>query len=585
MSATGALVTLGTLAALYGLLALALNIKFGETGILDFGHAAYYLIGAYLAVLVVIAPPGSFDLQEFLIGFNMQQVFIDLTGVTLFGGLGWVMAITVAIIAAGFVGLVVALPAIRLRADYLAIALLGVGVIAFRVAQSEKWLFNGPDNLRGYDRPFNDLLPLPGDTASADVLLGLVIMLVWLMILVMLVRVDLLDEFDDRKGRLIDRLLWVLSLGGGYWAVRRIRKRRHDTPNRERPSTAVEYRPLYGVTALYGLIAAVLSFVGFGSEAILLFFGFGSLLVWAVFGLKVREHYVGYTRRSALAGLAMALGLIIAITPTRQLVDFDGSIAYVGAFVSMGLLAVYGYAIYWGYYHWDRFDIPGNYLGIIGIGLLWLLGIRYFIVPVLNSATIASMIQSTQENIFWLIDFGIEPLDAEIDYRRFLLFLITAATMASYFMLESLRTSPYGRVMRAIRDDENVAMSLGKNTFYFKVQAMVIGGGFAGLAGALGAVHHRSIGYTHFHPELTFFIFLAVILGGKANNKGVILGAAFYWLLVRGTSELADMFPGILGSRIIILNNAIIGLMLVLVLYYKPAGIWAEQRTIQGVEQ
>lgn len=578
MSATGTLVTVGSLAGLYALLALALNIKFGETGILDFGHVAYWLVGAYVAVLIVIPPPDSFDLQDFLFGLNLEAALIDLTGMDIFGGLGWIVAIAIGIIAAGFLGLIVALPAIRLRADYLAIALLGVGLIAFRVVQSEGWLVNGPDNLRGYSRPFSELIPLPGSSPSAAILLGLVVMLIWLMILIFLVRVDLVEQLEGRKERIVTGLLWVASLGS-YWAVRRVRQNQQAGSE---TTTARQYIPLYGITGLFAIIAMGLSIAELGNEAIMLFLGVGSVLLWVTVGLKVREHYREYDRRSAAVGLALALGFVVALTPTNQLVDMDGMISYVGAAVSFALLGLYGYAIYEGYTRWDRINVPGTYLGILGIGLLWILAIRYFGVPVINSSTIPSMIDSTLQNVFWLIDF--HPAHGpSIDYRRFLMFVIVASVMASYFMLESLRLSPYGRVLRAVRDDENVAMSLGKNTFYFKVQAMIIGGAFAGLSGGLAAIYYRSIGYSHFNPIITFFIFLAVILGGKANNKGVILGAAMYWMLVRGTSEMADMFPGGIGSRMVILQNAIIGLLLVLILFYKPGGIWSEEPTIKKV--
>lgn len=584
MSATGALLTVGSLAGLYGLLALALNIKFGETGILDFGHIAYYLVGAYVAILIVIPSPDTFDLQNFLFGLDLDTVLIDLTGMDIFGGVGWIVAITLGILAAGFFGLIVALPAIRLRADYLAIALLGVSVIAWRTVQSEGWLVNGPDNLRGYDRPFNDLIPLPESSPSAAVLLGLVVLLIWLMLLILLTRTDLVDDLEGRTGVIVDRLLWVLTLGGGYWMVKRVRANLDPDDGREPRTAAREYVPLFLISGGYGVVAAVLAVAGLGNEAILLFLGMGSLLVWAVISLKVREHYHEYTKKSALAGLVLALGFLIAIAPTNILVDVGGTISTVGALVSFALLGIYGYVVYSGYDRWDRMDIPGSYLGILGITLLWLLVIRYFLVPVANSGSVVSMVESTYENIFWLIDFDVTH-GPSIDYRRFQFYLIVAAVMASFFMLESLRQSPYGRVLRAIRDDENVAMSLGKDTFYFKVQAMVIGGAFAGFAGGLAAIYHRSIGYTHFNPEFTFFVFLAVILGGKANNKGVILGAGFYWMLVRGTSELSDMFPGVIGSRMDILRNAIIGLLLVLVLYYKPSGVWEEEPTISGANQ
>lgn len=585
MSATGTLVSVGTIAGIYALLALALNLKFGETGILDFGHVAFYLVGAYATALLVMGPPEEYDFQEFLFGLNLPTRIIELTGFELLGGVGWLIAIAVGVVSAAFLGLVVALPAIRLREDYLAIALLGVSVIVVRTVQTTTWLANGPDSLRGYPRPFSELVPLPAESFSAALLLGLVIFVVWATLLYLLARADILDELDGRSGRLANGALWVTTLGAGYWAVRSTRAAVSEAAERGvgHQSSLVIYRHLLVVCAAYGVVAMVASVVGLGSAVILLFLGVGSLATWAVAGIKVREHYVDYTRKSALAGLAIAVALYATLAPARVL-GGEGLVAYVGSLITFVLIAVVAYGLYRAYVRWDRFDVSGDFIGISGIALLWMLAIRYFVISIIDARSVGSIIGSTIENVFWLVDFNV-TLGPSLNYRRFLFVIVIGTVVASFVLLETLRKSPYGRVLRAIRDDENVAMSLGKNTFYYKVQAMVIGGGFAGLAGALGAVYYRSLGYTLFNPIVTFFIFLAVILGGRANNKGVILGAAFYWMLVRATSELAAMFPGPIGSRITILRNAIIGILLVLVLYYRPEGIWPEERTIVEVPE
>lgn len=583
MSATGTLISIGTIAGIYALLALALNVKFGETGILDFGHVAFYLIGAYAAALLVMGPPEEYQFQDFLFGLNLPNRIIELTGIELLGGIGWLVAIAIGISAAAFLGLVVALPAIRLRADYLAIALLGVSVIVVRITQTETWIANGPDSLRGYPRPFTGLMPLPSESASAAVLLGMVVFVVWATLLYLLVRVDLLDALAGRSGRAAEVALWLTTLGAGYWAVKRTRTRLAEASAHgiRRGSSPVVYRDVLGVALGYSGAAMVATIAGLGSAAILLFLGVGSLAAWVVAGLKVREHYRGYDRRSALAGLAIAVALYATLVPARVL-GGDGSLAYAGSFITFVLIAAVAYGLYRVYERWAEIDVPGQFIGITGITLLWLLALRYFVISLLGSPSIGSVIGSTVENVFWLVDFDV-TVGPSLDYRRFLFIVVVGTVVASFVLLETLRQSPYGRVLRAIRDDENVAMSLGKNTFYFKVQAMVIGGGFAGLAGALGAIYYRSLSYALFNPIVTFFVFLAVILGGRANNRGVILGAAFYWMLVRATSELAGIFPGPIGSRITILRNAIIGVLLILILTYRPEGVWPEERTVVEV--
>ena len=584
MSAEGTLISLLTIVGIYAILSLALNMKFGFTGILDFGHVAFYAVGAYAAALVIMVPPEETALQDYLFGLNLQARIIDLTGIELLGGFGWVVAIGFGILVAGFLGLLVALPAIRLREDYLAITLLGVSVIVVNVIQTEGWLANGPDNLRGYSRPFSGLLPLPGESVDAAILLGITIFLAWLLLLYIAARGPLGDNPHVKRGKLANRALALTTMGIGYIAVNRTRER---ISQRSSDATILEVTPsdyldIFGAAGVIGLASIILSLVGMGSMAILVFLGLASLTMWVVVLIKIREYYHDYDRRSVSIALGLAIALYLSFTPVSVLGEMEGIIGNASVLVTFALLGGFGYGLYRLYNDWDGYGIAPNFLGLVGLMILWLVAIRYFLISLRGSGSVASIVNSTRDNIFWLVDFGV-GLDVGLNYSRFFMVIVLGIVLLSYLLWEMIATSPYGRVLKAIRDDENVALSLGKNTFYFKVQGMVLGSALAGLAGALAAVYYRSLGYTLFHPIVTFYIFLAVVLGGRGNNKGVILGAALYWLLVRATTELTDVFPGWIGGRFTILRNALIGIMLILVLYYRPDGLWKEERTILEV--
>ena len=90
----------------------------------------------------------------------------------------------------------------------------------------------------------------------------------------------------------------------------------------------------------------------------------------------------------------------------------------------------------------------------------------------------------------------------------------------------ALRRSPFGRVLRAIREDETVAAVAGKPVFRFKVQAFALGAGVAGLAGILFAHYLAYIEPNMFLPQESLFVWLALILGGSGNNRGALLGSA-----------------------------------------------------------
>lgn len=584
MAATGTLITLVTVIGFFAILALALNLKFGYTGILDFGHVAFFLIGAYGAGLLIAPPSGEHQFQQYILGLNLQQWFIDSTAsvtgfqTPLVGGLGWVVAGAVAIVAAAFLGLIVALPAIRLREDYLAIALLGISVIIQRTVQTETYIANGPDSFRGYPRPVMEVFPIPDTTFSAALLLGLTIFTVWTIWLYFAAKTIQLDPAKSTGGRLVRLLLGITTLGLGYWAITRVRTRRQ--PNADAVGVQIQpgvYRPIILVASLIGIVSMGLSLIGLGSLAIVVFLGAASLATWVIAWMTIRDHYKEYTRREALIGLGLALGVIIVLLPVVIIGDGATPMAYAAAFITFGLFAAYLYGIYRMRDYRDKVVQNGSYLGLLGIATVWLLAIRYFLISLADSGSVIGVIRSTIQNFLWLVAFN-DAFAASLNYRRFLMVVVIASLVIAYIVMEMLVKSPYGRVLKAIRDDENVALSLGKNTFLFKVQSMAIGSAVAGFAGVLAAIYYRSLTYTLFHPLVTFFVFLMVILGGKANNKGVILGATLYWIFVRTTVELAGMFPGVIGNRITILRNAIIGLLLVLLLFYKPDGLWEEER-------
>ncbi|MCG1002478.1 MULTISPECIES: branched-chain amino acid ABC transporter permease [Halobacterium] len=107
---------------------------------------------------------------------------------------------------------------------------------------------------------------------------------------------------------------------------------------------------------------------------------------------------------------------------------------------------------------------------------------------------------------------------------------VLVALLVVYLVLERTGKSPYGRVLKAIREDETAAQSLGKDTQNFKVRAFALGCGLMGLAGILWfAMGPRaSITPTTFRPNITFYIFIALIIGGAGSNTGSVLGGALF---------------------------------------------------------
>lgn len=168
-----------------------------------------------------------------------------------------------------------------------------------------------------------------------------------------------------------------------------------------------------------------------------------------------------------------------------------------------------------------------------------------------------------------------------LDRDLLMLGLTVAIVLIIYFALEAMVRSPWGRVLKAIREDEIAAASLGKNPFSFRLQAFIIGSVIMGIGGALYASFVGFISPTDFLPILTFQIWTMLIVGGSGNNKGAVLGAVLMWALWTISGSVAQVLLPIDmqvkgGAAQIIL----IGLVLMLTLVYRPRGLVGEEATV-----
>jgi branched-chain amino acid transport system permease protein len=150
-----------------------------------------------------------------------------------------------------------------------------------------------------------------------------------------------------------------------------------------------------------------------------------------------------------------------------------------------------------------------------------------------------------------------------------------------YLALERLVCSPWGRVLRAIREDETAARALGKRADSFRLQAFAIGGAIMGLAGAVQAHFIGFIAPENYLPMLTFQVWAMLIVGGSGNNRGAILGAVVVWgLWAVSSTVVASFFPAGQQARAAALQIVLIGLGLCAILLLRPRGILGEVRVI-----
>jgi branched-chain amino acid transport system permease protein len=156
-----------------------------------------------------------------------------------------------------------------------------------------------------------------------------------------------------------------------------------------------------------------------------------------------------------------------------------------------------------------------------------------------------------------------------------LVWAVAAVAVAGVWLV--MRT-PWGRVLKAIREDEDAASSLGKNVFVYKLQALAIGAGLAAVAGVFYAWQFSFFSPDDFAPLLTFFAWMIVILGGLGRAWTVPVGAVVFGVIFAGT-RFFDFAPfSLLDSterayvRLIVIGLVIIGLML-----FRPQGIFGSK--------
>lgn len=161
------------------------------------------------------------------------------------------------------------------------------------------------------------------------------------------------------------------------------------------------------------------------------------------------------------------------------------------------------------------------------------------------------------------------------------LLLIGAITALLYYGLERLVRSPWGRVLRAIREDEAAALSLGKNANLFRIQAFALGSAIMGLAGALQAHFIGFIAPENYVSTLTFQVWAMLIIGGSGNNRGALLGAVLVWGLWSVSGALLAAFvPGEYQARAAALQIVLIGVALAALLVLRPRGLLGEEKMI-----
>jgi branched-chain amino acid transport system permease protein len=155
----------------------------------------------------------------------------------------------------------------------------------------------------------------------------------------------------------------------------------------------------------------------------------------------------------------------------------------------------------------------------------------------------------------------------------FYMVVVLVAMGLAFLLCDVLARSPFGRALRAIRDDDQAAAALGKNVLAFRLTSLAWGAGLAAVAGSLWAHYITYVVPDQYTPEITFYVWMAMIIGGPGSTRGAVWGTAILVVVLEGTRFVKDVLPMIDEPRLAALRQVVIGLgLIVLTVYGRGLG-------------
>jgi branched-chain amino acid transport system permease protein len=259
--------------------------------------------------------------------------------------------------------------------------------------------------------------------------------------------------------------------------------------------------------------------------------GFMAIGAYAMGILVVRAGWSMWLALPASIAIAMLAGVLIGLPSLRLRADYFA-------------IATIAFAEIVRYTAQNARGLTGGNQGLLGFDDQW----------IDVSDTILGWLPASMEDQFLL------PL-----------LIVTWVTLALLTLLLMLaQRSPWGRVLRAVREDEDAARALGKNTFAYKLQSIAISAALGAIAGYFLALNLAFLNPDSFEPLFTFIGYTVLILGGLASYVGVAIGALILWTLLEATRYL-DL--PLAAEKVAALRFVIVGVALIVLVAFRPQGI------------
>jgi branched-chain amino acid transport system permease protein len=177
--------------------------------------------------------------------------------------------------------------------------------------------------------------------------------------------------------------------------------------------------------------------------------------------------------------------------------------------------------------------------------------------------------------LFGLVNPGQTLLNLTYNgYLVVFMLIVFGILAAMYLLVQRLSRSPFGRLLRTVRDDERAAAAYGRGIFFAKYRAYLVGAALAGLAGGLFSVYVSAFNPSAWTPQELLIIYAGILVGGRGNPRGVIAGVFLIYGIIESSRYLpAPASRPDLGLQV---RQILIGLLIILMLKFRPQGIFAE---------
>ena len=178
---------------------------------------------------------------------------------------------------------------------------------------------------------------------------------------------------------------------------------------------------------------------------------------------------------------------------------------------------------------------------------------------------------------FWVFEAG--------SYDTWVRIIAWSLVAVAVLLVWALFRSPWGRVVKGIREDEDAVRSLGKNVFSYKMQVLVLGGVLGGLGGIM-YIMPRALQPDFFATPTTFYLWTALLLGGAATVFGPVIGAILFWALLNGVRAVIGVahefgfFFGLSSTQAAQLSFVFVGVALIVLVVFRPQGIFGNKKEL-----